>query len=107
MCLISNVYMVKDEFHFFLVCPALEDFRELYFKPKWKNAITTKQTFYNIMSSNAKSDILSVAKYLLSSFSLRKELLHTAVSIHCVPEMSEIDCIGRIESFWPKFVRGW
>ena len=20
--------------------------------------------------------------------------------------MSEIDCIGRIESFWPKFVRG-
>ena len=29
------------------------------------------------------------------------------VSIHCAPEMSEIDCIGRIESFWPKFVRGW
>ena len=28
------------------------------------------------------------------------------VSIHCAPEMSEIDCIGRIESFWPKFVRG-
>ena len=30
----------------------------------------------------------------------------TTVSIHCAPEMSEIDCIGRIESFWPKFVRG-
>ena len=29
------------------------------------------------------------------------------VSIHCAPEMSEIDCIGRIKSFWPKFVRGW
>ena len=29
------------------------------------------------------------------------------VSIHCAPEMSEVDCIGRIESFWPKFVRGW
>ena len=28
------------------------------------------------------------------------------VSIHCAPEMSKIDCIGRIESFWPKFVRG-
>ena len=28
------------------------------------------------------------------------------VSIHCAPEMSEIYCIGRIESFWPKFVRG-
>ena len=44
---------------------------------EWKNAITTKQTFYNIMSSNAKSDILSVSKYLLISFSLRKELLNT------------------------------
>ena len=29
------------------------------------------------------------------------------VSIHCAPEMSEIDCISRIESFWPKFMRGW
>ena len=33
--------------------------------------------------------------------------LETTVSIHCAPEMSEIDCIGRIESFWPKIVRGW
>ena len=24
---------------------------------------------------------------------------NTTVSIHCAPEMSEIDCIGRIESF--------
>ena len=31
----------------------------------------------------------------------------TTVSIHCAPEMSEIDCIGRIETFRPKFVRGW
>ena len=77
MCLKRNVYIIEDEFHFFLVCPAFDDIRELYFKPEWKNATTTKQTFYNIMSSNAKSDILSVAKYLLSSFSPRKELLHT------------------------------
>ena len=35
------------------------------------------------------------------------EFLSTTVSIHCAPEMSEIDCIGRISSFWPKFVRGW
>ena len=42
---------------------------------------------------------------------LKKVLLNYpsrfTVSIHCAPEMSEIDCIGRIESFWPKFVRGW
>ena len=77
MCLKRNVYIVEDEFHFFLVCPAFDDIRELYFKPEWKNALTTKQTFYNIMSSNAKLDILSVSKYLLCSFSLRKELLNT------------------------------
>ena len=35
------------------------------------------------------------------------EIPEITVSIHCAPEMSEIDCIGRIESFWPKFVRGW
>ena len=70
------MYIIEDEFHFFLVCPAFDNIRELYFKPEWKNAITTKQTFYNIKSSKAKSDILSVATYLLSSFSLRKESLH-------------------------------
>ena len=32
--------------------------------------------------------------------------IYLIVSIHCAPEMSEIDCIGRIESFWPIFVRG-
>ena len=31
---------------------------------------------------------------------------NNTVSIHCAPEISEIDCIGRIESIWPKFVRG-
>ena len=72
MCMI----IVKDVFHVFLVWPTFDVIRELYFRPEWKHAITTKQTFYNIISSNAKSDILSVAKYLLSSFSLRKELLH-------------------------------
>ena len=29
------------------------------------------------------------------------------VSLHCAPEMSEIDCIGRSESFLLNFVRGW
>ena len=71
------MYIVEDEFHIIPKYTAYEAIRELYFKPEWKNAITTKQTFYNIMLSNAKSDILSVAKYLLSSFSHKKELLHT------------------------------
>ena len=42
MCLKRNVYIIEDEFHFFLGCPAFDDIRELYFKPEWKNVITTK-----------------------------------------------------------------
>ena len=41
------------------------------------NVKTTKQTFYNIMSSNAKSDILSVAIYLLSSIILSGKNYYT------------------------------
>ena len=37
---------------------------------------------------------------------MMKGTLCSTVSIHCAPEMSEIDCIGIIESFSPKFVRG-
>ena len=60
-----------------------------------------------------------VFTYTVKRFHIYGALLHLAlkvftftgpyytVSIHCAPEMSEIDCIGRIESFWPKFVRGW
>ena len=43
--------------------------------------------------------LVDVSIYIIAHYS--------TVSIHCAPEMSEIDCIGRIESFWPKFVRGW
>ena len=60
---------------------------------------------------NLSSTGLKVHKplfYLSGSalFAQTKSIFST-VSIHCAPEMSEIDCIGRIESFWPKFVRGW
>ena len=34
MCLKRNVYIVEDEFHFFLVCPAFDDIRELYTGPR-------------------------------------------------------------------------
>ena len=43
--------------------------------------------------------------HALAHLVLNKAMI--TVSIHCAPEMSEIDCIGRIESFGPKFVRGW
>ena len=51
-------------------------------------------------------DMLTVHTGGASSF-LFPKIRENTVSIHCAPEMSEIDCIGRIKSFWPKFVRGW
>ena len=48
MCLKRNVYIVEDEFHFFLVCPAFDDISELYLKPEWKNAITTNKHFITL-----------------------------------------------------------
>ena len=56
------------EFHFFFVCPAYDTVRELYFKPEWNNTVITVQKVHNIMSSKAKQDILSIAKFLLSTF---------------------------------------
>ena len=51
--------------------------------------------------------IIQNNEYQGQSISIIKQLHVITVSIHCAPEMSEIDCIGRIESFWPKFVMGW
>ena len=61
---------------------------------------------------NACVDIASTFIYIHTSYmqaagALFSGAIRTTVSIHCAPEMSEIDCIGRIKSFWPKFVRGW
>ena len=72
ICLKCNVFSIEDEFHFFFVCPAYATVRELYFKPEWNNTVITVQKFHNIMSSKAKQDISSIAKFLLSTFTLRK-----------------------------------
>ena len=60
---------------------------------------TRKQT-------NKHNEILAPAKCEVAT-SNGIESRCITVSIHCAPAMSEIDCIGRIESFWSKFVRGW
>ena len=32
-CLERNVYSIEDEFHFFMVCTAYEELRNMYFHP--------------------------------------------------------------------------
>ena len=64
-----------------------------------------------VCSRRGRCDVEAHASWPPPGYALRSleevGLPVITVSIHCAPEMSEIDCIGRIESFWPKFVRGW
>lgn len=82
ICLQRNAYVVEDEFHFFCVCPAYEEIRNIYFKPQWIRGILTVDKFYSIMSSPEKSSILSICKFLLSAISYRQELLLQFESSH-------------------------
>ena len=54
-----------------------------------------------------KLDFLRQSESIFVTIESVVKIAIITVSIHCAPEMSESDCIGRIESFWPKFVRGW
>ena len=74
-CLRRNAYVIEDEFHFLFVCPAYAEIRNIYFKQEWVRDIVTLNKFYSIMSSVDASSIFSVAKFLLSAFNHRKELL--------------------------------
>ena len=47
-CLNRNIYVIEDEFHFFMVCPTYNDLRILYFNTSWR-AFITVQHFYSIM----------------------------------------------------------
>ena len=80
----------------------------------FSSKITVEKTIFNLSKTDKggviKSAHLSlgnkISLFVLNAYPVESDLLVSTVSIHCAPEMSEIDCIGRIESFWLKFVRG-
>ena len=74
-----------------------------------KNRLLRSIVLTGSICSNTDVDPLSIApaQTTLTQLSILFEGTLPTVSIHCAPEMSKIDCIGRIECFWPKFVRGW
>lgn len=69
-CVERNVYTIEDEFHFFMVCPAYEDLRNIYFKLNWRNTISLHH-FYSIFKSSDDKSIFAISKFLLGAFSLR------------------------------------
>ena len=74
-CLRRNGYVIEDEFHLFFVCPIYEEIRNIYFTPEWVRNIVKPHTFYALMSGDGTSLILSIAKFLVSAFNHRKELM--------------------------------
>ena len=73
---------------------------DLYQNLQWSLTFNLKVVTHLKSASEASYDVINMATII-------RNCPLITVSIHCAPEMSEIDCIGRIESFWPKFVRGW
>ena len=72
-CLQRNVYVVEDEFHFFLLCPMYDTLRNMYFKPQWKANISV-QKFYIIMQLSDARSLLLISKFLVSAFEFRKSI---------------------------------
>ena len=68
-----NVYVVEDEFHFFMVCPMYNTLRDMYFRPEWKMNIN-EQKFYRIMKLSDARSLLLISKFLVSAFEYRKSV---------------------------------
>ena len=58
-------------FHLFMIRPLYHELRNTHFKPIWKMHIS-EQRFYSIMKSSDVESILSIAKFLVGAFDLRK-----------------------------------
>ena len=72
---IKEIPVVEDEFHFFFECFMYHELRKLYFKEHWMKNISLDK-FYSLMSSNDKTTIFSIARYLQSAFTLRTSRLY-------------------------------
>ena len=62
-CLVCNLNVIENEFHFLLVCPFYRDIRTLYL-PKYYYTWPNIQKFIGLMESNSKKTILNISKFL-------------------------------------------
>ena len=46
-CLQRNVYVVEDEFYFFMLCPMYDTLRNMYFNPQWKANMGVKKILHH------------------------------------------------------------
>ena len=73
LCKFCNSQTIENEYHFLLVCPMYIEVRRKYLKPyycRWP----TLNKFDKIMSTNNKSEIVSLSKYIYFANKLRNDL---------------------------------
>jgi hypothetical protein len=71
ICKNCNMNMIETEFHFLLVCPKYRDFRKKYLK-KYYYTWPTIPKFINLLSSNSKYVVNSLAKCIFYSNKIRE-----------------------------------
>lgn len=72
LCRLCNQHVIESEYHFLLCCNYYSDIRKKYLGT---TAWPSLAKFVSIMSSNNKSKLLKLAKYLKDAFSRRNNTL--------------------------------
>ena len=74
-CLTNHIYVVEDEFHFFMICPLYNNVRISSLHCLMNNSSVNKELFYRIMATKTDIHIYNIAKYICDSFKLRETFL--------------------------------
>lgn len=72
-CVKQGLSIVEDEMHFLLVCPLYKLLRQTYFPSRWYNGVIDIQLFIHIMSDTNMNSIMSVARYLVDAYELKRQ----------------------------------
>ena len=72
ICEHCNINVIENEYHFLLVCPKFRHLRIQYFKSYFCHWPSIRK-FETLMSSQSKSNLLSLSKYLYFAFKLRSQ----------------------------------
>lgn len=76
ICVLTDIFVVEDEYHFFFECKAYEEIRNTYFKRSWIRNRSLNM-FYTIMGLNDIESILKITTFLKHAFALRATFLNS------------------------------
>ena len=74
ICHFCNNNQIENEYHFLLICPLYSELRKLYMK-RYYYQWPTLNKFDKLMSSNNKTVVVKLAKYIYFASQLRKQTL--------------------------------